>query len=182
MNRLLFNVVVLPALISLLGLHGRSKKRRRTQQSGQSNEGDSRQAEGLLDEGDVDQANPPADTTPTPKPKKPKPKFKFDEAVLDQTWEKHRPGGMYDSMRPPKRENVFHPDFTKEDLRKALQDAQEHGVERPRGVNSDDLLRGGNYVDYDPYTGKQTGLQNQTGLRIPIAPDGNMKTAYPWEL
>ncbi|WP_344482218.1 hypothetical protein [Glycomyces endophyticus] len=187
MNRILLRAVLIPVLFSLLGLHGRKRKKPRTRSEGRSNEGDSRKADEQLNRGAVDDSDAPADSgkpkdegNGQPPPKK-KPKFEFDEDMVDATWEKHRPGGYYDSQKPPVKNNVYHKDFTKDDLRAALLDAQQNGVDRPRGVNSDDIMRSGKYVYWNPYTDKPTGVNGQTGLLIPVAGDGNMKTAYPFE-
>lgn len=186
--------IALVVFFALTGLHGKGDRGKNKKNKGKGNrpptsppvsKAITETKKDLEDNGapagkkdtDTDKTDePPKEKTP---PKKPK--FKFDEDMVNATWEKHRPGGMYDSMKPPKKNNVFHKDFTKDDLRKMLQEAQEHGVERPRGVNSTDIMRGGKYVYYNPYTGKPTGHEGQTGLLIPIAGDGNMKSAYPFE-
>jgi hypothetical protein len=61
-NRLVVKVALIPILFSLLGLHGRTRRRGRTRLEGRSQEGDARQTEDLIEESRVGGAAAPSST------------------------------------------------------------------------------------------------------------------------
>ena len=180
MNRLLFSALVLPLLLSLLGLHGRTSKRPRTRGSQGSNRRDSEKAEELLDQGDTNPADPPRDPPSKKKPKKPKPQFKASNDALAHAWNDHKPGSQYD--KDGKHGNIWHDDMTEKRLNEMIAYTQNPDPGRvqvtPRNPSDP---RGGHYYDYNTHDeSNPTGRKGQTGIRVPVDGDGEMLTAMPY--
>lgn len=110
---------------------------------------------------------------------------RIPEEVLDEHWERHRSGGTYDEeSKDPKisdedraqlRNNVLHPDVDKDTYRDMIQEALDHGDDRPRASGDE---RPGHYVDYDDFD-EPVGANYQMGMTVVVDDDGRMVSAFP---